>query len=338
MAQTLIFGAGAIGQWLGALLFSSGEDVLLYCRPRVAETIAKQGGIVLNGKPPLEVPVASALKALKKKHFGSVISTVKTFAVESALEDMVKAGLTFDNLISFQNGWGTDEAYLEAFPKAKLWALTTTRAVGVEHPGRLTPSTKGGLAVAPWNTSLPREIPPSLKRVTIPLVRLERALDLKWSKLLLNIIGNATGAITGLSPGHLANQSQLMRTELELARETLAVGRALGARRVDLPSFPVKVLSQALEKLPLRIVSPLIAARLRRARGDKLPSLFFDLEDPSRPTEIDSMNGAIVEEGERLGVSTPKQRALVKLFHRCRQDQELWKQIRAHPPLLMDYV
>jgi len=336
--STLIFGAGAIGQWLGALLFSSDCQVQLHGRPRVAEEIKKQGGIVLNGSSPIDVPFSTSLEELRGSRFDTVIVTVKTFAVQSALEDLAQSGVEFEHLVSFQNGWGTEEFYLKTFPDHKLWALTTTRAVGMEGPGKLTPSSKGGLAIAPWNLTRPEGIPSDLRKVKIPLIRLERGVDLKWSKLLLNQLGNATGAITGLSPQRLAGNPQLMRTELELAREAIAVGRALGVRRMDLPSCPVKILSTAVERLPLSLVSPIIAARLKKARGDKLPSLFLDLEDPSRPTEIDNLNGAVAKEGERLGVPTPKQSALVDLFHRCRRDSEVWESIKNNPTSMMDYV
>lgn len=197
--STLIFGAGAIGQWLGALLHSSGSEVELHVRPRVAESIAELGGIVLNDARPVPVKVSSTPEELEGREFKTVICTVKTYAVESALKDLKASGVEFEELVSFQNGWGTDEKYVEEFPNHKLWTLTTTRAVGIEKPGLLTPAMKGGLAVAPWSSGV-RGIPQCLRRVTIPLVVLERALDLKWSKMLLNLIGNATGAVTGLLP------------------------------------------------------------------------------------------------------------------------------------------
>jgi 2-dehydropantoate 2-reductase len=335
--STLIFGAGAIGQWLGALLHSSGSDVQIHVRPRVREGIERVGGIALNNGQPVEVRLSSTLEEIRKQQFKTIICTVKTYAVESALKDLKLAKVKFDEMVSFQNGWGTDQKYFTVFPDAKLWTLTTTRAVGIEQPGRLTPTNKGGLAVAPWSSGV-RGIPQCLRRVTIPLIVLERAIDLKWSKLLLNLIGNATGAVTGLSPSQLASHSRLMKSELLLAREAIAVGNAMGVRRSDLPGFPVKALSMALEKMPLRLVSPLIAAKMKGARGDKLPSLFFDLEDSTRPTEIDSLNGAVVAEGKATGIPTPKQTALVNLFHRCREDQELWSLLQKEPIRLLEYV
>lgn len=337
MSTTLIFGAGAIGQWLGALLHSSGSQVQLHVRPSVKEAIDQNGGVSLNDSLPVPLALSTSPEELKGKKFQTVICTVKTYAVDSALRELEKSGVEFEELVSFQNGWGTDDLYPAIFPKAKFWTLTTTRAVGVEQPGRLAPAKKGGLAVAPWSATA-RGIPQCLRRVTIPLVVLERALDLKWSKLMLNLIGNATGAITGLAPNQLAEHKRLMRAELLLAREAIAVSNALGARRSDLPGFPIRILSGALEKMPLSLVTPLISAKMKSARGDKLPSLFSDLEDASRPTEIDALNGAVVDEGVALGVPTPKQRALVALFHRCRDDQELWNQLRRDPIRLLEYV
>ena len=132
--STLIFGAGAIGQWLGALLHSSGSDVQIHVRPRVAESISELGGIVLNDGRPVPVKVSSTDEEIRDREFKTVICTVKTYAVGSALRDLKESGVRFDELVSFQNGWGTDEKYVETFPNHKFWALTTTRAVGIEQP------------------------------------------------------------------------------------------------------------------------------------------------------------------------------------------------------------
>ena len=129
-----------------------------------------------------------------------------------------------------------------------------------------------------------------------------------------------------------------MRTELYLVKEALAVGKAMGVQRVDLPGFSVRLFSQAIERLPVQLLVPPIARKMKSARGDKLPSLFYDLEDPSRGSEIDAMNGAIASQGEKLQVATPKNEALTYLFHRCREDHDLWLAIREQPRLLMDYV
>lgn len=335
----LIFGAGAIGQWLGALLHSAGHSVQLHGRPAVAESIARRGGISLNGGPPQDVPFSTDLEMIAGREFSTVICTVKTYAVQSALEELASAELRFGDIVSFQNGWGTEEHYLRHFPRHKLWTLTTTRAVGVEAPGVLLPSDKGGLAIAPWeHEGTASTSPVQLRRLPIPLVQPRRGKDQKWSKLLLNVMGNATGAVTGLSPRDYAASPKLMRLELQLLREAMAVGRALGLRRVKLPGFDVPFFCNLIERLPVGVMAPIVGRKMSGARGDKLPSLFEDIAHPDAPSEIEAMNGAVVVEGARIGVPTPHQSLLMEAFWRCRREPAFWERLRAKPERLCDIL
>jgi 2-dehydropantoate 2-reductase len=335
----LIFGAGAIGQWLGALLASEGHEVQLHGRPRVAEAIAARGGISLNGEAPIEVPFSTDIEQLRGKAFSCVICTVKTYAVRQALEELESSGAGFGDLVSFQNGWGTEDEYIRRFPRHKLWTLTTTRAVGMDAPGVLLPSNKGGLAIAPWeHEGTSSTSPVQLRRLPVPLVLRKRGKDQKWSKLLLNVMGNATGAVTGLSPRQYAESPKLMRLELVLLREAMAVGKAMGLNWVDLPDFAVPLFCNLIEKLPLRVMAPVVGRKMRNARGDKLPSLFEDLKHPDAPSEIEHMNGAVVSEGARIGVPTPHQALLMEAFWRCRRESAFWERLRNKPERLADIL
>ena len=335
----LVFGAGAIGQWLGALLASEGHDVQLHGRARVAEAIAARGGISLNGDSPVVVPFSTELEQLRDKQFSSVICTVKTYAVRQALEELLSTGCRFGDLVSFQNGWGTEAHYIELFPRHKLWTLTTTRAVGMDAPGVLSPSDKGGLSIAPWeHEGTSSTSPVQLRRLPIPVVLRPRGKDQKWSKLLLNVMGNATGAVTGLNPRAYAERPKLMRLELLLLREAMAVGKAMGFSWVDLPGFAVPFFCNLIEKLPVAVMAPVVARKMRNARGDKLPSLFEDLKHPEAPSEIEHMNGAVVSEGARIGVSTPYQSLLMEAFWRCRAEPAFWERLRNKPDRLADIL
>jgi 2-dehydropantoate 2-reductase len=55
-----------------------------------------------------------------------------------------------------------------------------------------------------------------------------------------------------------------------------------------------------------------ITALLQRLAPNTKGSMFQDIENKRR-TEIDVINGAIVEAGERFGISTPYNRAMVNL-------------------------
>ncbi len=311
----------------------------LHGRPSAGDAIAARGGISLDGSEPLDVPFSTSLDQLRGQTFSTVICTVKTYAVASALEELKASGVQFRDLVSFQNGWGTEQHYSELFPDHPLWTLTTTRAIGVEAPGVITQADKGGLAVAPWDPEkTTHSSPVALRRLPIPLVRPSRGIDQKWSKLLLNVMGNATGAVTGLAPKVYADHPKLMRLELLLVREAMKVGRAFGIERVDLPGFPIRAMSTMIEKLPLPVISPIVAKKMKTARGEKLPSLFEDLKYPDTPSEFDAMNGAVVRVGAELGVPTPYQSLLMEVFQRCRQEPPFWERLRNNPDRLADLL
>lgn len=339
MPPVLIYGAGAIGQWLGALLLSSGCPVHLHGRPRIGTAIENHGGLSLDGSEILPVSFSTSPKELRGRTFSCVILTVKTFAVKAALAELQTANPTFTDLVSFQNGWGSERFYLEAFPRHKLWTLTTTRAITVESAGVIISANKGGLAIAPWEaegSSTPSPI--ELRRLPIPLIQPRSGRDQKWSKLLLNVMGNATGAITGLSPTAYARYPKLMRLELILVREAMAVGKAMGLSRIALPGFDVPLFCSLIERLPLNVMAPIVGAKMGKARGDKLPSLFQDIERPDSPTEIDDMNGAVVREGAKVSTATPYQTLLMEAFHRCRQERAFWDRLRKQPESLADLL
>jgi hypothetical protein len=67
--------------------------------------------------------------------------------------------------------------------------------------------------------------------------RLEDAASMRWSKLLANLLGNATSAILDMDPGDVYRDRGLFDVERRQLREALAVMRALGLRPLALPGL-----------------------------------------------------------------------------------------------------
>jgi 2-dehydropantoate 2-reductase len=113
-----------------------------------------------------------------------------------------------------------------------------------------------------------------------------------WDKLLVNTATGALSAITRLPYGSLYALPELEATAVVAVAEAMAVARAKG--------------------VTLSIKEPIDAWRMAGAGlgPDFKASMLQSLEKGSI-TEIDFINGAIVREGERLGVPTPVNRALV---------------------------
>jgi 2-dehydropantoate 2-reductase len=135
-------------------------------------------------------------------------------------------------------------------------------------------------------------------------------LDMKWSKLLTNLLTNASSAILDLSPAEIFEDKALFRLEMLQLREALAVMRALDLGVVDLPGTPVRALAFAARRISPSLSRPLMAHAVGRGRGGKMPSLHIDLHSGRGRSEVSWLNGAVLRHGEALGVSTPVNRVL----------------------------
>ena len=118
---------------------------------------------------------------------------------------------------------------------------------------------------------------------------------MKWSKMLTNLVGNATSAILDLTPAQIFNHPDLFNIEIQQLRETLAVMRAQGLQPINLPGVPVKLLALAAERMPGWIARPLLQRAVGRGRGSKMPSFHIDLHSGRGKSEVDYLNGAVVK-------------------------------------------
>ena len=114
----------------------------------------------------------------------------------------------------------------------------------------------------------------------------QNVMGLIWGKLLVNIGINALTAITGLKNGRHSETDELV-----LPPEAVAVAKERRHSRRRRPSG-------AREQLGLTATNR--------------SSMLQDVSN-KRKTEIDVINGAIVQEGKRLGIPTPVNKVLYNL-------------------------
>lgn len=310
--SVLIVGAGAIGQWLGALLHApGGESVTLLARPRQLADLA-------------HLPMRSVAELEPGTAFEDVIFTVKAFQVEEAAAQLAGAGLKLKRIWGFQNGMGSDEALAAQFPGHWFGAMTTTIPVYIEN-GRPRPGPRGGLA---WATRHERFLAPGwLERLGLPMTAVARVDSLKCSKLLLNLTCNASCALLDMLPSEVVPHQAMFSFELACLREFLAVVKANRIPWADLPNYKVTRMA-ALAYLPNFAIRSLLGSKIIRARGQKPPSLLVDLRGGRPRSEVEVLNGAVVELGKRSGIPTPGNGWLLQTLRSVVADNSQWSRYR----------
>ena len=188
-------------------------------------------------------------------------------------------------------------------------ACAVTTAVAKSGPGQIQLERKRGVGIANGHP-LSERLHTAMAAAELNPEMYAKAAEMKWSKLLTNLLTNASCAILDITPAQIFENKDLFRLEMLQLREALAVMQAQGLGVVDLPGTPVRALAFAARRISLPLARPLMARAVGRGRGGKMPSLHIDLHSGRGRSEVGRLNGAVVRHGEALGVQTPVNRVL----------------------------
>lgn len=314
MKRAIVAGGGAVGSWLGALLQLGGLDVTLVARGEHGQAMARDGLVIARGKAQIRLNprvVDSLARAVEFGPFDFGLVTVKGFDT-AALADEWALAKPPASLISFQNGLGNEALLAQGLPSSKILAGTVTAACRIQSPGRVEVGAKGGIGLAASALEV-RDLMQAFAAGGCKVRRIEDAASLKWSKLLLNMLGAATCAILAWPPARVFENPRLFSIERAAWREALAVMAALGIRPTRLPDYPVPIYAGLARQLPEAWLYRIMAPRLARGRGDRLPGPAADLASGRSRTEIEFLNGAVAEAAAQAGIMAPVNAHLAQL-------------------------
>lgn len=296
--KILIYGAGAVGRYLAVKLAMSGGDISLIDRVDYS-SIIKNDGLSLKTQKGFfnvkEVKFFAGLDEIKKLDisFDYVFFAVKSFDLDSALLSALPV-LKDSKILVFQNGIGNEELAFKFYPKDKIISATLTSAVSIDDKGAVVTAEKGGIGLSGIKSLPPEDLIDAFKSSNFVIDVYHSYREMKWSKLILNIIGNATSAILGLEPGVILKDRRVFAIEIFAVREILDLMRREKLKVVNLPGFPVRKLAFAVNLLPAFVLQKLLAKKFSEGRGGKFPSLYLDLAKNKKDSEIDWFNGAVL--------------------------------------------
>lgn len=342
--RVLILGAGAIGSFLGYRLATAGHTVILVARVPWVEAVRSQGlGLEENGQVRFEsnLQAVTDVRATADEAFDLVVCTTKAYDTAEALSQVAPVMAGGPPLLLVQNGVGGEEIVAQVLPEVQCLSAVITLVVEVLSPGLIRlRTTRGGIGLAALSVAVPvAEIACALRQTGFERVRVyadNRAM--KWSKLLLNIIGNALPTILDMSPAKVCAQRLLFDLECTAFREAVAVMRGLGLRPVPLPGYPVPLFVRAMEWLPDAVLYPLFRRLVGGGRGGKMPSLYLDLLKGKPRSEVDFLNGAVVTFGRHLGLHAPVNQVLHSTLRAVVSGEIPWAEVRGQPQKLLAQV
>ena len=310
--KVYIVGKGAVGTYLGDLLQKIGVEVAYAPRNLVDVT-------------PFDADVA--------------IVATKAYDTDSAIETLRKAIAHPEKtvFVTPQNGVGNEEKLADAFGADNVVAAALTVPVDRDRSGNALPTHEGGLAFAPVGRSAYNWLVATFASAGINVKVVDDWRALKWSKLALNVVANASCAILNVLPNRLVHYGDIFTLEIRMIREVRDVMKALGITPIDLPRYPVRALF-GVASLPSMVARGIMTNRVAGARGTKPPSLLLDMRQMKPQTEVDVLNGAVAAAGREYNVPTPVNAVYARVLSDIAHMPQLWTKYRERPEALFAEV
>jgi 2-dehydropantoate 2-reductase len=312
----LIIGAGAIGGYLGGKL-AARHHVTIYDRARLVDAVRTRGLRLIEPETEYTVDNLAAFTSLDEvfahtPRFDLALCCVKAYSTAEVIDLLRPYANRIAVWLTPQNGVTNEDLLGQAFGREKIISGTVLNPISIPEVGTVRlEKRKGGLGLAPIDPACPiGPVVDAIASISLPLRVYADYHAMKWSKLLLNLLGNATSAILDMNTLDAFADRRVFAIEVAALREAIAVMASLKIKAVALPGYPVPLLVFALRYLPLPVLQPILRRMAKSGRGEKLPSLLIDLNAGRPRSEIDALNGAVSRAGGAIGVRTPVNDAL----------------------------
>ena len=286
-----IIGAGAMGSAIGAQLKTSGNEVtLIDVAHGTIDAINSQGLIVQDGAGRRQtIPIRATDQPAEVGVVDLVLVFVKCYHTESAVRNAGPLIGPGTRVLSLQNGWGNGPRIAAIVGEEKLLLGVCYHSATVLGPGHVLHAGKGMTFVGELNGAMTdrlQSVVATFQKAGIDVTATAQVRKEIWSKLALNVATLPTSATLRITAERLLDTAEMQQLMQELLREVVTVAQA--------------------QNIPLDFNErwEAITALLNKLAPNTKGSMLQDVENRRR-TEIDVINGAIVEAGRRLGIPTP---------------------------------
>lgn len=327
-------GAGSIGCYVGGrILAAEAADVVLIGRQWLKDELGENGLTTIRldhseHVPAERVRVETSPTALAD--CDAVLVAVKSAQTEDVAREL--DGILRDDcvVVSLQNGVRNAPTLREHLGSRRVIAAVVgfnvvSKGEGVFHNGMTGP-----LQLEKQGAS---DIADVFRAAKLETELHDELAPHQWTKLLVNL-NNSVSALSGAPTVELLKRPGYRRIVAAIIEEALGVLKAAGIEPAALRGVPVGVMPTVL-RMPTFIVRLVTSAQMK-VDPEARSSMWEDLQR-GRKTEVDCLNGEIVQLGEQVGRPAKLNARIVKLVHEAESDRgspnlapdQLWSALSA---------
>jgi len=290
-----IIGAGALGSVFGAYLYTSGQGVVLFDIDKPTISAINEDGLLVE-RPDCEDLRVHPEASTDPSTLGTVdvaFVFVKSFDTMDAMRDAEPMYDQETVVVTLQNGLKNMETIAEFVPEDNVVGGATTVGSTTEGPGHVLHTGWGKTVLGGNDSAAAEQIGGLIKEASLETKIIDDPKTHIWKKQFVSVGIKPVAALTELVDGPLAEHDVTRSAMRKLIEEAVEVARAKG--------------------IEIRSEDPVEEAfRICEINYETKSSMLEDVELSQR-TEIDHINGAIVEYGEEVGVETPNNRLVTEL-------------------------
>ena len=290
-------GAGGMGSLFGGLLTLSGEEVWLVDVWKDHIEAIRSNGLSMEEKGRVQIlRVNATTEVASIGQADLVLIFVKTYHTEKAVADARVLQKEATVYLTLQNGLANEETLCKKVDPQRVILGVTGQGATLLKTGHIRHGGAGKTFLGELDGKLTDRVTQIARMFVKAGIETETSShiqDLVWEKLFVNVGVNALAALTGLKNGQLLDDPEAFRLMEALVSEAVEVARKKGIRIEGEPMERVKAVIEATQEN-------------RCSMGQDV--------DYKRRTEINAINGAVVREAARLGISVPYNQMITDLI------------------------
>lgn len=305
-----IAGSGALGSGFGAMLYRQGNDVTLIDGWEPQATAVKHEGlhIDINGEDyHLNIPMYQDTEIPSDLQFDIVFLFTKAMQLESMLTHIQPHIHDTTIMVCTMNGLKHEERIVNYVDKSRIVRGVTTWTAGLESPGHTHLMGSGPVEIG----SL---VPEGQNNVEVIYNLLEQAKlnphkseDLQqsiWKKICVNGTANALCTILECRLSTLNESEYARKLVYDITKEIVEVAT------VDDVHLNADEVYHYLIDLNDKV-------------GPHFPSMYQDLINNNRRTEIDYINGAVARLGSEHHIDAPINQFVANMVHAKEEQRQV---------------
>jgi 2-dehydropantoate 2-reductase len=292
----LIFGSGAIGSLFGALL-SDNSNVILYGRRDHIEAIKKKG-LKIKGKTIFNKKINAFYNTKNiERDIDLIILTVKSYDTNRSIKIIENIINKKTIIITLQNGLDNTEKINKQFKNNKIIAGITTHGSIFDKPGKIIHTGIGETVLGEIDGNISKILKRIVKLFNESGIKTKYSNNIKkeiWIKTIINSSINPLTTIFNCKNGYLYENPILHNIVKKICAESSEVANTegLNLKSEDMINITNKVINSTYENY----------------------SSMLQSYNKNKKTEINSINGKIIEIGKKNNIDTTINKILIFLI------------------------